>query len=152
LLEVARSLGNDRSAWSGLAEACKILSQAGNDAVTLESYRQAIRQIESTWFMQPQDETSLRSYFGDKAELYDGLALCYQRLGDPAHAWQVLEAEKTRYLGDLITRRRAPPRESYSQVIEDVWAPVQRARASAEGHGEDVPSGLRELAGIEPTG
>jgi HEAT repeat protein/CHAT domain-containing protein len=150
LVEVARSLGNDRGVWGVLAEACNILARAGEDAVTLAAYLHVVELIETTWFMQPQeDETRLRGFFSDKADLYDGLALCYQRLGAPAEAWQVLEAAKTRYLGDLIARRQGAPVRAYSRVTEDVWQSVRRASSSGEG-GDDTPAGLRELVGVEP--
>ncbi len=152
-LELARVAGTYKKVWSALSTVCKALTRAGDDRTTLEIHEKAVRLIESMWFFLPTEEVRLRAFFSDKAAIYDGLALCYQRLGATAQAWETLETAKARYLSDLIVRRQASPVESYSQVEEVVWSSVRRASAAAEGISGRAPSpGLHELVGIEPAG
>jgi CHAT domain-containing protein len=138
--------------WDAVCAVCAALTRAGDDRFTLEVHESAIRLIESMWFFHPTEEVRLRAFFADKAALYDGLALCYQRLGATAEAWETLEAAKTRYLSDLIVRRRAAPLETYSQVQDVRWAPVRGASAAAEGATDGAAAGQHQLAGIEAAG
>ena len=151
-IELATTAGNYKTVWDAMCAVCAALTRAGDDRLALEVHESAIRLIESMWFFHPTEEVRLRAFFADKAALYDGLALCYQRLGATAQAWETLEAAKTRYLSDLIVRRNAAPLETYSQVQDVRWAPVRRASAAAEGASDAAAAGRRQLAGIEPAG
>lgn len=148
-IHLTRSLGNAAIAWQGLNRLGQLLVEHQRHRLALEIYDQFVSVIERTWFMQPIEEEGLRHFFADKAEIFDGLALCRLRFGAYAQAWETLEEAKTRYLGDLIARRQRPPQRRYQRVSEDFWAAVQRAQAIAQGRDPNAPAGTQELVGIE---
>ena len=151
LVNLSRSLGNYNMVWQSMVGICEQLAAGGDNALTLSIYQQVIALVEATWFMQPIEEESLHHFFASKAALYDGLALCYLRLGAYSQAWESLEAAKTRYLGDLIVRRQWPTLRSYELTTEDIWTHVRRAQAIVEGRDEEIPAGMVELIGLEPS-
>jgi hypothetical protein len=142
LIHLTASLGNAIFAWHGLACLSQALARGGDDSLSLEIYTEITNLIQRTWYLEPIEETNLQRFFADKALIFDGLALCHLRLGAHAQAWEALEAEKTRYLGDLIARRHRPRRRRYEQVTEDFWGAVHQARTAA--YGRDPAAADRE--------
>ena len=140
-LNLAALLGNASLAWHELNRLCLLLLKSQHDALALDVHNQVVALIQRSWFMQPIEEQGLRHFFADKAQIFDGLALCRLRLGAYAQAWESLEAAKTRYLGDLIARRQRPPQRRYQRANEQFWGVIRRARTTARGRDADAPAG-----------
>ncbi len=69
-----------------------------------------------------------RTFFADKAHLYEQAMLCRLRLGRAASSLETLERAKTRFLGDLIARRHTRPREQLTEIDEQFWQAAGRRR------------------------
>ncbi|MEZ5045345.1 MAG: CHAT domain-containing protein [Saprospiraceae bacterium] len=90
--------------------------------------------IDRMWFALL-EEDKLRSFFQDKAGLYEKASLCCIRLGYYKKAFELLEKAKTRYLGDLIARRQMAPNRVLSKEIREYWEQTGKAKAVAASLG-----------------
>jgi CHAT domain-containing protein/tetratricopeptide (TPR) repeat protein len=106
--------------WSAIGE-CR--DGLGDDRGAAAAYGHAMDLIDRLWFALL-DEKQLRGFFGDKSQLYERAVLCARRLGHEGVALDTVERAKTRYLGDLIARRRLGTHPGVEQEMEDFWQAV----------------------------
>ena len=111
-------------AWRCWSQIGACLEESGDLRGASAAYDRAKDFIDRLWFGLL-DETQLRGFFRDKAELYERAALCELRLGHAGLALETIEKAKTRYLGDLIARRRLSPHRGIEKETGGFWEAVE---------------------------
>jgi CHAT domain-containing protein len=107
--------------WSAIGD-CR--HGLGNVRGAAAAYNHAMDFIDRLWFALL-DEVRLRGFFQDKAQLYERAARCALELGHESVALETIERAKTRYLGDLIARRRLNPPGGLEKEMVDFWQLVE---------------------------
>lgn len=118
--ELAEQINAPQVEWRSLGAVAECFEAIGDDTSALESYRLAMQVIDREWVALI-EEDKLRAFFGDKASLYERAGICALRLGHGALSLEILEKAKTRYLGDLIARRRYRPRTTLQEDLMESW-------------------------------
>lgn len=130
--------------WRAWQKIGNNLERAGDDREAWKAFLKASSIIDEMWFALL-DEHLGRTFFKDKAILYDQAVHCCLRLRYDALALEMAEKAKTRYLGDLIARKQFEPRRDLAPKAHSFWTAVKESREGCANSASDKIKGAKPI-------